>query len=205
LLTSAWIFAVLAFAAAGGPSAAPVPPAEGAPALHRDPAPDAKAAKHPVSLEAYASSLAGARGQTLLVAIRLSLKKGWHVNSNRPVGPEASLLIPTTVTISATAPATLQRARYPDAHLVKLTFSKAPLAVYTSDNWLLLRLKVKAGKPGRAVIPIQVRYQACSDRLCLRPEALELRLPFEVTRGPTPGPKRHDGIFRLLSKQAKQP
>jgi hypothetical protein len=73
-----------------------------------------------------------------------------------------------------------------------------------SDNWLLLRLKVKAGKPGKTTVPIVVQYQACSDRLCLRPETLELRLPFEVTRKPTPGRKRHDGIFRMLSKEVKK-
>jgi DsbC/DsbD-like thiol-disulfide interchange protein len=167
-------------------------------------APDAKAAKHPMSLQAFASSLSGATGQTLLVAIRLSIKKGWHINSNKPVGPEAGFLIPTAVTMPATAPASLEHVRYPHARLVKLTFSKTPLAVYMSDNWLLLRLKVKAGKPRKTTVPIMVRYQACSDRLCLRPETLELRLPFEVTRKPALGPKRHDGIFSMLSKEVKK-
>jgi hypothetical protein len=106
--------------------------------------------------------------------------------------------------MSATAPASLEHVRYPRARLVKLAFSKSPLAVYMSDNWLLLRLKVKAGKPRKTTIPIVVQYQACSDRLCLRPETMELRLPFEVTRKPTPGPKRHDGVFRMLSKEVKK-
>jgi len=204
-LVSPWVSVSLFLAAAAVPCVAAQPRSKAKATTSPEGTPDAEASKHPVSLQAFASSLSGAPGQTVLVAVRLSLKKGWHVNSNKPTGPGADLLIPTTISMAATAPASLQHVRYPAARSVKLTFSKTPLSVYMSDNWLLLRLKMKAGKPAKTIIPIRVSYQPCTDKVCLRPETLELRLPFRVTRKPTLGPKRHVGIFRLLSKQAKEP
>jgi Disulphide bond corrector protein DsbC len=38
--------------------------------------------------------------------------------------------------------------------------------------------------PGRQLIPLSVRFQACSDRECLLPRTLHLSLPIEV---PTAG------------------
>ncbi|UCD57868.1 MAG: thioredoxin domain-containing protein, partial [Candidatus Hydrogenedentota bacterium] len=59
-----------------------------------DKKPDAFARKEPVTAEAFASRLNVAPGEAFEVAVRLTIDKGWHINSNEPV---QDYLIPTSI------------------------------------------------------------------------------------------------------------
>src|SRR5665213_2438521 len=53
-------------------------------------------------------------------------------------------------------------------YMEKYSFSDQPLAVYTGNFDIVTKFKVPASAPaGPAVISAKVRYQACTDRMCL--------------------------------------
>lgn len=92
-----------------------------------------------------------------------TIAEGWHVNSNRPLEEFA---IPTVLTLDS-ASAELVDATYP-AHAMKaFEFSGGkPLAVYDGTFLIPFRARLK----GEATsFEATLQYQACSDRICLRP------------------------------------
>jgi thiol:disulfide interchange protein DsbD len=89
---------------------------------------------------------------------------GWHVNSNTP---SEEFAIKTELTLDA-ASAELLDARYP-AHAMKsfeFTGGKA-LAVYDGTFPIGFRAKLKSGA---AKFTATLRYQACSNKVCLPPK-----------------------------------
>lgn len=92
-----------------------------------------------------------------------TIADGWHVNSNTPTEEFA---IPTVLTLDP-ATAELIEAKYP-AHAMKaFEFSGGKeLAVYDGKFHIPFRAKLKAGA---TKIAATLKYQACSDRVCLPP------------------------------------
>lgn len=88
---------------------------------------------------------------------------GWHVNSNKPTEEFA---IPTVLTVDA-ATGDLAGAQYP-AHVMRafeFTGGKE-LAVYDGTFRIPFTAKLK---PGATTLKAILKYQACSDRVCLPP------------------------------------
>jgi thiol:disulfide interchange protein DsbD len=94
--------------------------------------------------------------------IMATIAEGWHVNSNQP---NEDFSIPTVLTLSA--PAELIEASYPAHKMMKFEFSgENPLAVYDGTFAIPFRARLKEGT---ANFEAKLRYQACSDRVCLPP------------------------------------
>ena len=99
-----------------------------------------------------------------------TIAEGWHVNSNTPTEEFA---IPTVLELDA-ATADLIEAKYPP-HVMKafeFTGGKS-LAVYDGKVRIGFRAKVKNGA---AKIGAALRFQACSDRVCLPPNTARAEL-----------------------------
>jgi thioredoxin:protein disulfide reductase len=91
------------------------------------------------------------------------IEDGWHVNSNKPTEEFA---IPTVLELDA-ATAELTATQFP-AHQMKafeFTGGKA-LAVFDGTFNIGFRAKLK---PGATKIDAKLKFQACSDRVCLPP------------------------------------
>lgn len=103
------------------------------------------------------------------VELTLRIKPGWHVNAHQPL---QDYLIPTTLK-SVGTDWRIVRVEYPEATVEKLGFQKEALALYQGD--VLIRAELQ-GKAGSAMggIPLELRLQTCSDRICLPPETLRL-------------------------------
>jgi len=102
------------------------------------------------------------------------IASGWHVNSNTPTEEFA---IPTALELDA-ATAQLVEAKYP-AHAMKafeFTGGKE-LAVY--DGTFAIRFRAKVAGGAKA-ITASLRYQACSDRVCLPPNTATAQI--DVTK-----------------------
>lgn len=116
-----------------------------------------------------------APGATAEAPIRVEIRNGYHVNSNKPTD---DYLIPLTLQWAAGG-LTSTGIQFPPPAMEKYSFSPAPIAVYTSD--FTIKCKFKAPKsPGTGVVTGKLRYQACTNNMCLPPKTVEVRLPYEV-------------------------
>ncbi len=119
---------------------------------------------------------AGADLSTKIVA---QLKPGYHCNSDKP---SDEYLIPLKLTWTP-APLEVAEVVYPKPQMEKYMFSEKPLSVYTGDFEIVTKFKVPASAhPGPAVLTGKLRYQACTDRMCLPPKTVEVSLPVTVIK-----------------------
>ena len=95
--------------------------------------------------------------------ITAKIADGWHVNSNQP---SEEFAIPTVLELDP-ATAELIEARYPEHAMKAFEFTGGKqLAVYDGTFPIGFRAKLK---PGATKITANLKYQACSDRVCLPP------------------------------------
>ncbi len=100
-------------------------------------------------------------GDLVEAVINGRVADGWHINSHTPT---ESFAIPTELTIEG---AELQSVTYPKHEMRAFQFTEGKqIAVYTGAFSIPFTAKVKSGT---ASIHATVRYQACSDRICLPP------------------------------------
>lgn len=102
-------------------------------------------------------------GDDVAGTITAKIAAGWHVNSNTPTEEFA---IPSVLEVDP-ATAELIEAKYPPHQLKSFEFTGGKqLAVY--DGTIRIPFKAKL-KPGATKIAFTLRFQACSDRVCLPP------------------------------------
>ena len=109
--------------------------------------------------------------------LAIELRDGYHVNSNTPAD---EYLIPLRLTWSA-GPLEVVDVVYPKPRLEKYSFSEKPLSVFSGSFELLTRFRVpQSAQAGTTSLTGKLRYQACSDKLCLAPRTIEVHLPVEI-------------------------
>lgn len=118
-------------------------------------------------------------GTTVEAKITAQLRTGYHCNSNTP---SDDYLIPLKLTWGP-APLTASGVVYPKPQMEKYAFSDKPLSVYTGDFDIVTKFKVSdSAVPGPAVLSGKLRYQACTDRMCLPPKTVDVSLPVEIVK-----------------------
>ena len=159
----------------------------------KQPVPDAVAEKKPVRIEAFASHLTAAPGQTIQLALRIAIDEGWHVNGGKPLARD---LVATALSLTKDTPAALEKLNLPKGRRVRLAFSDGPLSVYEGVVWIraTVALAEDAG-PGPARLGLTVTTQACDDKTCLAPETHLLPLTVTVDRDAKTGKPRHPAVF----------
>ena len=101
------------------------------------------------------------------------MKPGYHVGSN------LASPFPLKVKLIDNGVAQLSNVTYPAAKNHKL--GDEVLSVFDGDFRLKLTFKVAANAPvGRTMLTNKISYQACDDRVCLRPDSIELKLPLDI-------------------------
>jgi len=122
--------------------------------------------------------VAGKRGAEVQVKIPVTVKTGYHVNSNKP---SDEYLIPLKVTWKSTGALEGGEIAYPKPSLEKYPFSETPLSVYTGSFELGAHFRIGAGAPaGPGVAVGQLKYQACDDKACYPPKTIEFNLPYQI-------------------------
>ena len=117
----------------------------------------------------------GASGDLL---VRLRITDGYHVNANPP---SQSYLKATEIEIKPAEGISVEFITYPDPLMKTFSFSETPLKVYEGDTNLKVRLKAdKSTKPGQHNLSAQLRVQACDDKVCYAPGALDVTVPVNV-------------------------
>lgn len=108
--------------------------------------------------------------------ISVSVKPGFHVNSN---APEDEYLIPLKLTW--TGPLKAEEVVFPKPEKLKSSFSTKPLVVFTGTFEITTKFKVPANAPdGPNLSTGKLRYQACNEKECLRPQTVDVNLSLDI-------------------------
>ena len=144
-----------------------------------------------VSPSAYVSLEPVARGSSFQLAVVLKIRPGFHINARKP---SAEYLIPTD--LKANLPAgfkTTGEIAYPQGQLKTFAFSKTPLNVYQEKAILRVPLAAQPDAPlGTQHISLKLRYQACSNEVCLPPVTLDVDAQLTVATNSRPA---HPELF----------
>src|SRR5262245_22796792 len=89
------------------------------------------------------AKLMGKKNSTLTAKIAVSLRNGFHVNSNKPAD---DYLIPLRLTWTP-EPLSLKEVQYPAPRMEKYEFSEKPLSVYSGDFELTTQFQIPATAP----------------------------------------------------------
>ena len=113
------------------------------------------------------------------IELALRIREGWHINAETPSLPE---LIPTRVTIDPAADLSIEQIDYPKPVNRRLGFAGREIAVYEGRSTIRLKVSASgAAAPGLHALSGRIRFQACSDTACLRPEEIPLDLGVRIT------------------------
>ena len=149
--------------------------------------------KDVVKPEIYASLEPVARGSSFQIAVVMKIRPGFHVNAREK---SEDYLIATD--LKAVLPPGFNNGdvSYPKGKLEKFSFSKIPLNVYQETVILRMPLTALASAPlGEQHIPLKLRYQACSNELCLPPVTLTLDATLNITASASAAKPAHQEIF----------
>jgi thiol:disulfide interchange protein DsbD len=147
-----------------------------------------------VSPSAFVSLEPVARGASFQLAVVLKIRNGFHINARKP---SAEYLIPTD--LRANLPAgfkSVGEITYPKGELRTFAFTKTPLNVYEDKVVLRVPLAVQPDAPlGAQHIPLKLRYQACSNEVCLPPVTLDVDAPVTVAASAASSRPAHPELF----------
>jgi thiol:disulfide interchange protein DsbD len=152
------------------------------------------AARDVVAPAAYASFDPVARGREFQIAVVMNIRKGYHVNARKPT---LEYLIPTDLKLEVPAGFKAGEVSYPEGKLRTFAFSKSdPLNVYEGSVILRVPVTVAAdAATGAQTIPLKLRYQACSNEVCLPPVTLNVTATVNVAASPSAAKPAHAEIF----------
>jgi hypothetical protein len=146
-----------------------------------------------VKPEIYASLDPVARGSSFQIAVVMKIRPGFHVNAREK---SEEYLIATDLKAAAPAGFSTGEVSYPKGKLEKFAFSKIPLNVYQDTVILRMPVTALASAPlGEQHIPLKLRYQACSNELCLPPVTLTLDATLNVAASTSAAKPAHAEIF----------
>jgi len=143
------------------------------------PAADATAQAGPVKVEAFASRLTAEPGETIDLNVLITIEKGWHINSSKPL---ARNLIATGLKLKGSSQVTLGKVLWPAGKKATFGFSDEPLSVYEGKIQIPAKLRIaKDLFTGQAKIDLTLTAQPCSNKSCLLPIDHKLPLTIKVT------------------------
>jgi thiol:disulfide interchange protein DsbD len=146
-----------------------------------------------VKPETYVSLDPAGRGSSFQIAVVMKIRPGFHVNAREK---SEDYLIATDLKAALPAGFSSGAVSYPKGKLEKFAFSKIPLNVYQDTVILRLPVTALATAPlGEQHIPLKLRYQACSNELCLPPVNLTLDAVVNVATSDSAAKPAHSDIF----------
>ncbi len=131
------------------------------------------ATREVVVVKTFWSADAARPGDTITLAVELTLSHPWHINANTAQSPFIATRIelrepPTTIQAST--------AVYPESEPLSFGSGAAALKVpvFSGKATILLPMRVGAeASPGEIPLTLTLRLQACDDKTCLPPEIVE--------------------------------
>jgi hypothetical protein len=117
------------------------------------------------------------RGEAFPLKLNLSLRPGFHVNSDKP---SDEYLIPLRLTWGK-GPLQSEQVTYPQPHMEKPEFSPKPLSVFSGNFQVVTKFRAAANaEPGMGMMIGKLRYQACNSRECLVPKTMDIQFIVDI-------------------------
>jgi Thiol:disulfide interchange protein DsbD, N-terminal len=140
--------------------------------------------KDVVAPTAYVSYDPVARGMSFAVAVVLKIKPGFHVNARQVT---EDYLIPTDLRADVSAGFKMSDVIYPKGTMLTFAFSKnKQLNVYTDTVTVVLPLTALPNAPtGPQHLAMKLKYQACSQEICLPPVTKDVEATINVVANPS--------------------
>ena len=148
-------------------------------------------------------------GDSILLAIVIDIKKGFHINADerqiksfedfKPIPTKASIIeAPDAITIEAP--------RYPPAVPFKAQYAAGDLMSYDGQIIIYLPLKLdETAEPGSLELTLLFQYQACTDSYCLFPKRITLTEKLPVTNAGATISRINPELFSGYATEASAP
>jgi len=136
-----------------------------------------------------------------LLNVDARIAPGWHINSSHP---SATYYIPTRVSLAAIHNFKVGEVIYPAAQQVALAFAPGEsLSVYTGQVEFGIPIVPPIKFDARAAGPliVQIDYQACNDRECLRPASVSKSVDLALVGAEAAPSKVHLGEAGLAGSR----
>lgn len=128
-----------------------------------------KAAVAPVEIKA---------GESLEAIVKINTQSGYHINANPP---SFEYLKATELDLEGTPEISVDYIYYPNPLVKKFEFSPEPIRVYEGETQLKVMLVAdKSAQPGRRTLPAKLNVQACDEKVCYPPGAIDLVIPVTI-------------------------
>jgi Disulphide bond corrector protein DsbC len=150
--------------------------------------------KDVVAPTAFVSYDPVARGKEFQIAVVVKIREGFHVNARKK---SADYLIATDLKTDGAAGFKTGDVIYPEGELHAFSFSKTPLNVY--ERTIVLKMPVTAlpdAPTGAQTIALKLRYQACSNEVCLPPVTLPVDATVNVAASAGAAHPAHPELFQ---------
>lgn len=155
-----------------------------------------------VEVKAYISRNAVHRGEEFKVALRVRIKKGWHINASKV---ENELLIPTSFAFDTVEGLQVIESYDPEPERGRFDYSESDLSFYQGEVLFGARVEVGADVPlGKSEMSVKFRYQACDDRSCSPPRTIPLTVLIEVVPTAQETHSAHPEIFAKIKFTKKE-
>ena len=119
-----------------------------------------------------------AAGSNVTVTLKVLLPAEYHVQSDKPRDP---FLIPTALTVKPPAAIAVERLVYPKPTDLAQAGRKEPLAVFGAEFSIDVHLRIAPeAAAGAVVVPGQLRYQACDDKVCYAPARADVQWTLRI-------------------------
>ncbi len=146
-----------------------------------------------VKPEVYVSLDPAGRGSSFQIAVVMKIRPGFHVNAREK---SEDYLIATDLKAALPTGFNNGEVSYPKGKLEKFAFSKTPLNVYQDTVILRMPVTALANAPlGEQHVQLKLRYQACSNELCLPPVTVALDATLNVAASASAAKPAHAEIF----------
>jgi thiol:disulfide interchange protein DsbD len=135
-------------------------------------------------------------GQWAHGVFEVKLPAGFHVNSNVPLD---EFLKPTLLKLAVPPGIKVDNVIYPEPLLFKTSFSNDPIAVYEQRFLIGTALKLDNNlEPGDYSLSAQLKYQACTIKVCYPPTTRSTNITLTVSDNPTPSTSGHARLFESV-------
>lgn len=125
--------------------------------------------KQYAAIKSYLSSDKVHAGSTIKLAVKTTVEKGWHINSNKP---KDDFLIASELTAASDKNiVSLTSVTYPKAQEIKLAISDKPVSVFEGELFIQGTIKINdSAQPGEYTIVVNLGYQSCNNATCMPPK-----------------------------------
>ncbi|MCX7895173.1 MAG: protein-disulfide reductase DsbD family protein [Thermoanaerobaculum sp.] len=125
-------------------------------------------------------TLPQAGGSPGVVALRVRVQEGWHVNAARPTDP---YLIPSQVRLQLPAGWQAGEAEFPPPKRIKLEVFQDVAEVLEGSFWVRIPIRLPAGATGQDLAG-ELEAQACNNVSCLPPKKVTFTVPWAFSVSP---------------------